>query len=166
MIFTVTSDGFVHSPTHSWACALGRAGIGLKTSEGDGLTPLGHHKLGRVFWRKDRVNKPTTELNCVEITPNMGWCDASTDADYNTLVTLPHPASHEDMWRDDHVYDIVIEVLFNVDPIVRGAGSAIFIHIAKPDYSPTEGCIALNNNDIFDLLQNVNEKSIMVVSQK
>lgn len=141
MRILIDPDGFVLCGAHRWRCALGRGDVGVKNAEGDGVTPIGTHRLGRVFWRADRLNAPQTALSCTPISPNMGWCDDPASPDYNRLISLPNDASHEKMWRDDGLYDLVVEVLFNTDPIVPGKGSAIFIHVAKPDYSPTEAVL-------------------------
>jgi L,D-peptidoglycan transpeptidase YkuD (ErfK/YbiS/YcfS/YnhG family) len=166
MIFHVHPDGYVSGANRRWTCALGRGGIGHKRREGDGITPLGSHKLGRVFWRADRLTCPQTQRPCIEITKTMGWCDDPNHDDYNQLIELPHPAHAEQMWRDDHVYDVVVELLYNVQPIVPGLGSAIFMHIARPEYTPTEGCIALAQNDLLELLREVNENSEVSVDQR
>jgi len=166
MDFFVTPDGYVQGPQHRWRCALGRGQVGLKSKEGDGITPQGRHKLGRVFWRSDRLEPIQTRLNCTEITDQMGWCDDLTHPDYNILVALPHPAHHEQMWREDHVYDIVVELLYNTNPIVSGHGSAIFMHVARPGYTHTEGCIALNLNDLLQLLNEASVDSWINVARK
>jgi len=166
MNFQVDPTGFVFSPTAKWRCALGLGGIDHKHKEGDGITPLGSHPFGRIFWRSDRLSQPKTELTCLPITPDMGWCDDPDQADYNQLIKLPHDGHFENLWRDDPVYDVVVELLYNTNPIKRGQGSAIFMHVAKPDFSPTEGCIALKLEDLLSLLQEANETSRLIVDQK
>jgi L,D-peptidoglycan transpeptidase YkuD (ErfK/YbiS/YcfS/YnhG family) len=133
-------------------CAVGRSGMVRDKREGDGGTPVGAWPLRRVFFRPDKVARPKTKLRTVEISPADGWCDAPGDKNYNRLVKLPYPASAEDMWRNDDVYDIVVELGYNDDPVVPGKGSAIFLHIARPDYSPTAGCIAVALPDMQALL--------------
>lgn len=135
------------------ACAVGRAGIGEKTREGDGLTPEGLWPLRRVLYRADRGAAPATALPLAAIAPNDGWCDAPGDPRYNTQVTLPYPASAERLWRDDALYDVVLVVGFNDAPVVQGKGSAIFVHLAKPSYAPTEGCVALAREDLLEALR-------------
>lgn len=153
MRIEVSANGFVTLGARRWRCALGRGGVRADKREGDGVTPAGVWKLGRVFWRPDRLGRaPVTGLTCVALHPDWGWCDDPGHPDYNTLVTLPHPARHEILWRDDALYDIVTEIHYNTGPIVPGAGSAIFLHVAKPDYAPTEGCIALSLSDCLEFL--------------
>jgi len=133
-------------------CAIGRSGIGPKHREGDGVTPQGLWPVRRVLFRPDRVPRPKTALPVFAIAEDDGWCDAPEDPRYNRPVTLPYPASAERMWRDDSLYDIVVVLGFNDAPIVPGSGSAIFLHIAGPDYSATEGCVALKVEDVQALV--------------
>lgn len=162
----VEKSGMISCGKQRWSCALGRAGLGQKNTEGDGLTPLGRHAFGRVFWRSDRLSEPKTSLHCQPIVETMGWCDDPDQDDYNTLITLPHAGSFEELWRQDHVYDLIVELLYNTNPIVLGHGSAIFMHVARPDFNPTEGCIALKQKDLLMLLTMLNENSVLIVDQK
>ncbi len=109
--------------------------------------------MRRLFWRADRLGAPATGLERVPIAPHDGWCDAPGDPLYNRPVTLPWPASHERLWREDHRYDLIVELGYNDDPVVPARGSAIFLHIAAPDYGPTEGCVALAQADLLDVLR-------------
>jgi len=133
-------------------CALGKAGVTRDKREGDNATPVGAFPLRRVLFRADRLSAPETGLHVAPIAPDDGWCDAPGDARYNRHVTLPYPASHETLWRDDHVYDIVVVLGHNDDPPVPGRGSAIFMHVARPGYAPTEGCVALALPDLQAVL--------------
>lgn len=134
------------------SCALGRGGRGVKGGEGDGVTPLGRWPIRQVFWRPDRLAKPLTALPISPLTPELGWCDAPGDANYNRPVRLPYAASHERMWRQDALYDLVAVLGYNDAPRAQGRGSAIFLHLAHPDYRPTEGCIALSRAAMLRLL--------------
>jgi L,D-peptidoglycan transpeptidase YkuD (ErfK/YbiS/YcfS/YnhG family) len=129
-------------------CAIGPAGIARKLSEGDGVTPCGVFALRQVFYRADRIAKPDCVLPARPTVKTDGWCDAAEDSNYNRLVTLPYPASAENLWREDHLYDLVAVIGFNDQPVVPGKGSAIFLHLAKPDYLPTQGCVALAELDL------------------
>lgn len=137
-------------------CALGRAGVRADKREGDGATPAGTFALRRLWYRADRLDAPAIRGLAVRpIGRDDGWCDDPQSAEYNRPVSLPHPARHERLWRDDALYDLMVELGYNDGPIVPGAGSAIFLHVARSDYGPTEGCIALARGDLLRLLAEV-----------
>jgi len=131
-------------------CALGRGGLCLATDkrEGDGVTPKGTYTLRRLLYRADRLAAPQSVLPCRALRQDDGWCDDPLDGAYNRPVMRPYPATHEAMWREDHVYDLIGILSHNDSPPTSGLGSAIFMHLARPDYSPTRGCIALNESDL------------------
>jgi L,D-peptidoglycan transpeptidase YkuD (ErfK/YbiS/YcfS/YnhG family) len=133
--------------------ALGRGGISAFKREGDGATPRAEMRVLSGFWRADRLARPATRLSMCPIRADMGWCDAPFHAAYNRPVRLPFGASHETMRRDDHLYDIVLVLDWNVSSRRAGAGSAIFMHLARPGYLPTEGCIAVAGKDMIRLLR-------------
>src|SRR5262249_36287050 len=143
--------------------AIGPAGIAMKGGEGDGVTPRGCFGLREVFYRDDRGPAPRTALPVNAIQRNAGWCDAPGDPNYNMLVKLPYPASAEQMWRDDHLYDLVVVVGYNDDPVVTGQGSAIFLHLAKPDYAPTQGCVALARQDLLAAIAQLSRGDQVVI---
>ena len=144
-------------------CAIGRGGIGEKRREGDGITPVGIWPLRRVFYRSDRVGAPKSALPMTPLLPDQGWCEAPNDPDYNQLVRLPHRASAESMWREDALYDVVVVVGYNDAPVVLGAGSAIFMHVARPDFGPTEGCVAFALPDLLDALAQLRPHDRLIV---
>ena len=127
--------------------AIGPGGIAIKGGEGDGITPRGSFPVREVFYRADRISKPVTALPLRTLEKDDGWCDAPGDPNYNRPVKLPYPASAEQMWREDHLYDLVAVLGYNDDPVVPGKGSAIFLHLARPDFSTTHGCVALIRDD-------------------
>ncbi len=127
----------------------GRGGVTGQKREGDGATPAGVLALRRVYYRADRLGRPKTVVPLEPLAPNDGWCDDAASPAYNTAVALPFDAHHEELWRRDGVYDVIGVLGWNDTPVERGRGSAIFLHVARPDYAPTEGCIALA---LFDLL--------------
>ena len=133
--------------------AIGPGGIAIKGGEGDGITPRGTYPIREIFYRADRIAKPETILPLRAIEKDDGWCDAPADPNYNRLVKLPYPSSAEHMWRDDHLYDLVAVLGYNDDPVVPGKGSAIFLHLANPDYADTHGCVALNHDDALAALK-------------
>jgi len=160
MIFKAAADGrllipaFGLTPELEVRCALGPAGVvaARLKREGDGATPAGVWPMRRVLYRPDRGAAPATTLPTAPIQPDDGWCDAPDDPNYNRPVRLPYPASAETMWREDGLYDIVVILAHNDDPPVPGLGSAIFLHCARPDYGPTQGCVALARNDLETVL--------------
>lgn len=146
-------------------CAIGRSALipaGQK-QEGDGATPVGRWHMLRLLFRPDRIEKIETRLPTTKITPQDGWCDAPGDPYYNQQVVLPYEASHEKMWRDDQLYDAVVVLCHNSNPVVPGRGSAIFLHVARDDYEPTEGCVALRRNDLLCVLQDADTNSAVLI---
>ena len=155
MIFVATADGWLDVGGAKARCALGPAGVvpAAQKREGDGASPAGVWPIRRVLYRPDREAPPQTELRVAAIEPDDGWCDAPDDPAYNRPVKLPHPASAERMWREDNLYDLVVILGHNDDPPVPGLGSAIFLHLARPDYAPTHGCVAVARSDLEALLR-------------
>lgn len=153
MIARVTPDGLIRLAGQVWRCALGQGGIRADKREGDGATPAALMPLRRVLYRADRLAPPAGCRVPVEpIAPTDGWCDDPAHPDYNRRIALPHPARHERLWREDALYDILGVLGWNDELVQRGRGSAIFLHLARPDYAPTEGCIALAERDLRALL--------------
>jgi L,D-peptidoglycan transpeptidase YkuD (ErfK/YbiS/YcfS/YnhG family) len=135
------------------SCALGRSGRRARKREGDGATPVGCWHALRVLYRADRVGRPSTGLPVKRIRANDGWCDAPADRNYNRPVRCPYAASAETLWRADRLYDVLVVLGYNTRPRMRGCGSAIFVHLAKPGHAPTEGCIALKREHLLLLLR-------------
>jgi L,D-peptidoglycan transpeptidase YkuD (ErfK/YbiS/YcfS/YnhG family) len=147
-------------------CAIGKNGVIMPSEkrEGDGKTPLGTFPLRMIYVRRDRIPMlPALALTCQDILPSMGWCDDPTHPSYNQAVTLPFAASHEDLWREDHRYDLIIPLGYNDDPILPHNGSAIFFHIASEHYTPTEGCVAIASEDFLRILPYLSSKSMMTI---
>lgn len=145
--------GTLSVPAGTFSCALGRGGLTDRKREGDGGTPVGRFPLRRLFYRPDREPAPSGGLPARPLTPDMGWCDdPAAAADYNRMVRLPFAAGHERMWRDDGLYDLVVELGYNDAPPVVGLGSAIFLHLARPDWGPTEGCVTLAREALLAVL--------------
>lgn len=155
MDWQVSRNGHLVLENGKVSAALGRTGVTKASDkcEGDGATPLGTYPVRRVLYRADRVERPETRLACRPLQENDGWCDAPNDPAYNRPVRRPYPASHETLWRDDGLYDIILILGHNDDPPVSGAGSAIFLHCKRDDYMPTEGCVALDPDHVRALLK-------------
>jgi len=133
-------------------CALGRSGVTRSKREGDGATPAGTWPFRHLLFRPDRFARPETALAVHPLSPTDGWCDDPADPSYNRPVQLPYGRSAEALWRDDAVYDFVIVLGYNDDPPRPGLGSAIFLHLATPDFGPTAGCVAVQRADMVWLL--------------
>ncbi|MBF0859328.1 L,D-transpeptidase family protein [Gluconobacter sp. LMG 31484] len=151
---TAGDRAFLHFQGEIVPALIGRYGLSLDKTEGDLRTPVGELPLRRILYRADRTLRPVSGagLPVKPITPNDGWCDDPTHPDYNRAVTLPHPASCENLWRDDHAYDLCIVMGWNDAPAESGRGSAIFLHL-PPASGNTEGCIALDEKDLRAFLK-------------
>ena len=147
-VFATVRDGLLTLGCDTWRCAIGRTGARRDKREGDGATPLAAMPLRRVLYRADRGPPPRCAVPVEPIARTDGWCDAPAHPAYNRMVRLPFDASHEELWREDALYDIVGVLGWNDDPVVRGRGSAIFLHVASRDYGPTAGCVALSDRDL------------------
>ncbi len=148
----VHPDGRLIWQGQTLRCALGRGAVRADKAEGDGATPTGTLPLRRVFYRADRVPPPRCALPVEPIAPEDGWCDDPAHPDYNRFIRLPHDARHEELWRRDEVYDVMAVLGWNDAPIVKHRGSAIFLHVARPGYPPTEGCVAVSRVDLTRVL--------------
>jgi L,D-peptidoglycan transpeptidase YkuD (ErfK/YbiS/YcfS/YnhG family) len=144
-------------------CSLGKNGVTKNKVEGDKCTPSGVYRLKQVFYRADRINKITTNLKKIKIKKNMGWCDDPSSKRYNRLIKIPYKFSHEKLYRKDHIYDIVVILNYNMNPVVKKKGSAIFMHITKKNYLKTLGCIALKKNDLLKILNKVKKDNIIKI---
>ena len=149
------TKGRLVGPGINLPCALGRSGPGHGKREGDGRTPIGRFKVLAALYRPDRMRRPATILPLAPIRPDLGWSDDPRDRRYNRPVDLPAACGHERMWRDDALYDLVLDLSYNRGPIVPGRGSAIFLHSARPGFLPTEGCVAVDRRRIASLVERI-----------
>jgi L,D-peptidoglycan transpeptidase YkuD (ErfK/YbiS/YcfS/YnhG family) len=155
--------GILRAGTVVLPCALGRTGIRYAKREGDHATPAGKLRLLGGYYRPDRVTRRAWALNMSRMKPSDGWCDDPDSACYNRGVRLPFRAAHELLWRQDHLYDLVAVLDYNIRPRRKGCGSAIFLHCAQPDFAPTEGCIALAFDDFRRLLPRLSRNTVVIV---
>jgi L,D-peptidoglycan transpeptidase YkuD (ErfK/YbiS/YcfS/YnhG family) len=149
----VHPDGRLEFGGRIMRAALGRGGVRVDKQEGDGATPVGFLAMRRVLYRADRVAIPRVAVPREPIAPEDGWCDDPVHRDYNRQVRLPHSGHYEELWRTDRVYDIVCVLGWNDAPVERGRGSAIFLHVARADLSPTDGCVALPMAELRSVLE-------------
>ena len=140
-------------------CCIGKKGSTKNKKEGDKKTPIGAFKIENLYFRKDRIKKPSTSLKCIEIKKNMGWCDdIHFPKKYNKLIKIEKKVGHEKLLRKDHKYDLLIPIKYNFEKPIAGLGSCIFIHLTK-DFKPTDGCVALKKKDFLILLKLIKKNS-------
>jgi len=162
----VESSGKLIWKGKEYKCAIGKGGVSKDKKENDGKTPVGCFPVRKILYRADRILKPESVFPTFEITPDDGWCNDPNDLNYNRQIKLPYKASYENLWREDNLYDIVVVLGYNDDPPVSGKGSAIFMHIARPDYSPTAGCIALSLEDLLNILKEIDADTYVCVQSE
>jgi L,D-peptidoglycan transpeptidase YkuD (ErfK/YbiS/YcfS/YnhG family) len=163
MDLVLDGDGCAAWGAHVFRAAQGGGGLARAKREGDRATPVGQFLMREVLYRPDRVSVPRTRLPFRSLAPQDGWCDDPADARYNRRVRLPYPAHAESLWREDHLYDLIVPLGYNDDPVVPGLGSAIFLHVARPDFATTEGCVALDIDDLLSVLEEADATSRVVV---
>lgn len=165
-IFVDTKARILRAGGQHYPCALGKNGVvpAAQGREGDGKTPLGQYKIRYGLYRKDRVELPQTALQFWSTHINDGWCDTPHDPAYNRPVQWPYPASFEKLWRDSQVYDIIIVLGHNDAPPIPGMGSAIFLHIARENYTPTQGCVAVARADMLAFLPMLSRNTVVEIS--
>ncbi|HUC72181.1 MAG TPA: L,D-transpeptidase family protein [Stellaceae bacterium] len=156
-------NGFLNWPGGSARAAVGRAGVGAHKKEGDGATPAGIFPLVSAFYRADRMPPPRSGLPLRALSPSDAWVDDPGDRNYNRLVSLPYSAHAEPMWLDDALYDLLVVIGYNMAPVVPGGGSAIFLHVAGPDFAPTAGCIAIEKNALVRLMPRLGPTSTITI---
>lgn len=147
-------------------CSVGKRGIGNKKKEGDLITPKGIYKIKYILYRKDRIKKIQTKIKKFVIKKNMAWCDDPNSKEYNKLIKLPSTFSYEKLYRKENIYDIILVLDYNMRPILKKKGSAIFIHITKNNYKKTEGCVALKKADLIKVLKRVKKNTYVKIENQ
>ena len=147
----VKKTGYLKYKNFKFRCALGKSGIKKKVKEGDNITPKGVFKIIKIYYRPDKINKIISLIKKIKIKKNMGWCDDPNSSYYNKQIKLPSKYNHERLYRKDNLYDLILVLNYNTNPIIKNKGSAIFLHIAKKKYQPTKGCVALKKQDLIQL---------------
>ena len=156
----VRASGEVFFVGKVYRAVIGKSGLLNNKKEGDGATPVGIFPIRKVLYREDRIKKPLSVFETEKISPSDAWSDAVEDvANYNTQVSIPYHYHHEKLWRDEDTYNIIVPLGYNDDLPIAGKGSAIFMHIARTEYPPTEGCIALSEVDLREILQLANKET-------
>jgi L,D-peptidoglycan transpeptidase YkuD (ErfK/YbiS/YcfS/YnhG family) len=160
----VKNSGYLYYKYLKFKCALGKKGIKNKLKEGDTITPKGTYKISAIYYRSDRIKFLKTKLKKIKIRKNMGWCDDPTHKLYNKPIILPFKDSYEKLYRKDHLYDLIAVINYNTKPIIKNKGSAIFLHVAKKNYSKTNGCIALKRDDLIVLLREIKKNTKIYIN--
>ena len=155
----VKKSGYLKYKNFKFRCALGKGGIKQKEREGDFITPKGKFKLIKIYYRSDRIKKINSTLKKIKIKKNMGWCDDVSSNYYNKQIKINKKIGHEKLHREDNVYDIIVVLNYNLNPIIKGKGSAIFLHVAKKNYNKTQGCIALKKNELLYLVSKIKKNT-------
>ena len=160
----INKSGYLKFNKHKFRCALGKEGVGKKKTEGDNITPKGIFKITKIYYRQDKIKKIKTLIKKIKIRKKMGWCDDPRSIFYNKQIKLPSKFSYERLYRKDHIYDLLAVLNYNINPVVKNKGSAIFIHIATKNYRPTAGCVALKQKDLIKLLQIIKKNTKIKIS--
>ena len=155
---------FLYFDKYKIKCAIGKRGITSKKVEGDKKTPRGTFRLKSIFYRKDRVSKIKSSLLKKKIKKNMGWCDDVRSKYYNKIINFPFNLSAEKLWLKEKIYDVVVVINYNLKPVIKEKGSAIFLHIAKKNYQSTNGCIAIKKKDMLLLINKINNKTKIIIN--
>jgi L,D-peptidoglycan transpeptidase YkuD (ErfK/YbiS/YcfS/YnhG family) len=160
----INKSGVLKYKDLKFRCALGKSGVGNKKREGDNITPKGNYKIIGIYYRNDRVKKLTSKIKLIKIKKNMVWCDDPRSESYNQLIKLPTNFRYEKLFRKENIYDLIIVFDYNMKPIIKNRGSAIFIHVAKKDFNKTAGCIALKKTDLKRLIKEINKKTKIIIN--
>jgi len=155
----VKKSGYLKYKKLKFRCTLGKAGIKKKIMEGDNITPKGIFKIIKIYYRPDKIKEIKTLIKKIKIKKNMGWCDDIKSRFYNQQIKLPAKCSHEKLYRNDNLYDLIAVLNYNIDPIIKNKGSAIFLHIAKNSYQETKGCIALKKKHLIEIISKIKKNT-------
>ena len=155
----VKKSGYLKYKKLKFRCTLGKAGIKKKIMEGDNITPKGIFKIIKIYYRPDKIKEIKTLIKKIKIKKNMGWCDDIKSRFYNQQIKLPVKYSHEKLYRNDNLYDLIEVLNYNIDPIIKNKGSAIFLHIAKNSYQETKGCIALKKKHLIEIISKIKKNT-------
>ncbi len=163
----LTNKKYLIYKNYKVKCAIGKRGIGIKKKEGDLITPKGQYKIKFILYRKDRIKKIKTKIKTIIIKKSMGWCDDPNSNQYNKLIRLPSNYRFEKLYKKENTYDIILVLTFNMNPIIKNKGSAIFIHISKKNYKKTEGCVALKKIHLLKILKELKKNTkVKIGNQK
>ena len=157
------SRGWLTADGQTIPVALGRGGIRANKREGDGGTPKGVFRPVRLWWRADRAPRPRTHLTVRAIGPADAWCENPADRHYNQPVRMDSKQGGDRLRRDDHLYDFIVEIDHNTRPRIAGRGSAVFLHLARTNFSPTSGCVSMTRGAMLRLLARLGPETRIVI---
>ena len=160
----VKKTGYLKYKNFKFRCALGKGGIKKKVKEGDNITPKGVFKIIKIYYRPDKINKIISSIKKIKIKKNMGWCDDPSSSYYNKQVKLPSKYNHERLYRKDNLYDLILVLNYNMRPIIKNKGSAIFIHVSHKNYKKTAGCIALKKTHLIKLISKIKKNTKVFIN--
>ena len=160
----VVKNGFLINQDQKYKCSIGYNGLSKNKTEGDGCTPVGTFKLNKIMYRPDKINNFKSNLETEIIEKGDGWCDDINSELYNQKIIFPYEQSAENLYRDDDLYDLICVIDYNLNPIIKGKGSAIFLHIARSDYSPTHGCVAIKKDGLIEIAMKLDRGSSIQIN--
>tara|TARA_B100001758_G_C18293842_1_gene548512 strand:- start:337 stop:828 length:492 start_codon:yes stop_codon:yes gene_type:complete len=163
MIIRLKNKDTLNFDDFSIKCVIGKNGLNKNKKEGDKSTPIGKFKLGPLYWRADKIEKPETNISCKKINKNMGWCNDINSRFYNKEIKVNKKIKHEKLFRKDYKYNLFLVIKYNDKKIIKGKGSAIFIHLTK-NYKKTAGCIAVKEKDFLVMIKLLSKKSKIIIS--
>jgi len=163
MIIRLKNKDTLNFDDFSIKCVIGKNGLNKNKKEGDKSTPIGNFKLGPLYWRADKIEKPETNISCKKINKNMGWCNDIDSKFYNKEIKVNKKIKHEKLFRKDYKYNLFLVIKYNDKKIIKGKGSAIFIHLTK-NYKKTAGCIAVKQKDFLVMIKLLSKKSKIIIS--
>ena len=156
-------NNYLYTETEALKCSIGLGGLTKKKLEGDHCTPVGEFKFNKIYYRSDKLGKIDFLIPSAVISSNDGWCDDPTSEFYNQLIKFPFTASAEKLYRNDDLYDIICVIDYNTQPILPGKGSAIFLHVCKNDFTPTEGCVAVEKKVLIEISKQITSESSIII---
>ena len=159
----VVKNGFLQNQDQKYKCSIGYNGLNKNKNEGDGCTPIGTFKINKILYRPDKINIHQFNIDSEVIEKSHGWCDDINSDLYNQKIEFPFEQSAEHLYRNDDLYDIICVINYNLNPIIKGKGSAIFLHVVSEDYSPTQGCIAIKKDELLQIARSLMKDSTIMI---
>ena len=155
---------FLYIKDYKIKCSIGKRGLTEKKTEGDLKTPKGIFNFKAILYRPDKINNLHTKIKKIKIKKNFGWCDDPTSQFYNKLIYFPFKKSAEKLYLKKNIYDLILVIDYNCNPIKKSKGSAVFLHIATKNFNPTKGCLAIKKRDLLKILPLINKKTKLYIS--